>query len=135
MLLLVAALVLGGCAGGGTLSGEEVVRAWNDAVRAGDDERAAELFAPGAKIVQASYRVLETAGEAVEWNASLPCSAQLVALSTYSPGVVDATFRLMDRTLGSCRGLGERVTVVFTIRAGRIEVFHQLLDPPAYVRR
>ena len=54
---------------------EAVVRAWSAALNAGDNEAAADLFAPGALIVQAGVAVqLPDRDAAVQWNASLPCS-------------------------------------------------------------
>jgi hypothetical protein len=131
---LAAGLVLAaGCGSEGPSSPEAVVRAWSDALDAGDMEAAADLFAPDAKVVQGSLRVLHDRGDALEWLRRLPCSASLVELVRYSDEVVDASFRLRDRKPGSCFGAGETVMIVLNVSAGQIELFHQLPPPPAYV--
>lgn len=131
-LALLLVVVLAGCGGSGRPQAEQVVRAWSTALEAGDNEAAADLFARGATVVQGSFVVLSTYDEAVRWNAALPCTGTVVELENVSAEVVSATFALGDRTPGSCSGAGARVTVVFTVRHGQIEVFHQLLSPPAY---
>jgi hypothetical protein len=80
--LFALTLALGGCAGAGTASPEEVVRSWSAALNAGDNDGAADLFASGAEVVQAgtSYR-LSRHDEAVRWNAALPCDGKIVALA------------------------------------------------------
>lgn len=120
---MVAALA--GC-GGGSPSPESVVRAWSNALNAGDNERAASLFAPGAEIVQ-SGRVLRlwTHADAVAWNAALPCSGRIVSISTEGD-TATATFVLGDRLTSACDGPGQRATAVFRVRDGKIVLWHQL---------
>ena len=125
---LAAALLLAllaGC-GGGKASPESVVRAWSKALNAGDNQGAADLFAPGAQVVQGQVVLrLRTHADAVVWNAGLPCSGKIVALST-SGATVTATFLLGDRPTSACDGPGHRATAVFRIRSGKIVLWHQV---------
>jgi hypothetical protein len=83
---------------------EAVVRAWSAALNAGDNEAAADLFAPGALIVQAGVAVrLPDHATAVQWNASLPCSGTIIDIDIdVARGIVVATFALGDRSTGPC---------------------------------
>ena len=126
-LALAACLaVLAGCGGTRATSPESVVRAWSKALNAGDNQGAADLFAPGAEIVQGPVVIrLRTHADAVVWNAGLPCSGKIVALST-SGATVTATFLLGDRKTSPCDGPGHRATAVFRIRSGKIVLWHQV---------
>jgi SnoaL-like domain len=122
--------LLAGC-GGGKASPESVVRAWSKALNAGDNQGAADLFAPGAEVVQGPVVLhLRTHADAVVWNAGLPCSGKIVALST-NGATVTATFLLDDRPTSACDGPGHRATAVFRIRAGKIVLWHQVPEPAA----
>ena len=133
-LLLAATCVLAllaGC-GGGKASPESVVRAWSKALNAGDNQGAADLFALGAEVVQGPVVIrLRTHADAVVWNAGLPCSGRIVALSTHG-ATVTATFLLGDRPTSACDGPGNRATAVFRIRGGKIVLWHQVpnTSPP-----
>src|ERR687887_1976830 len=123
--------LLAGC-GGGRTSPESVVRAWSKALNAGDNQGAADLFAPGAEVVQGPVVLrLRTHADAVVWNAGLPCSGKIVALST-NGAVVKATFLLGNRPTSACDGPGHRATAVFRIRGGKIVLWHQVpnTEPP-----
>jgi hypothetical protein len=121
-------LVAVGC--GGSRSGEDVVRAWSTALNAGDNEAAAELFAPGAQIVQGGRTVrLDTHEAAVAWNSSLPCSGEIVELSTEGD-TVTATFLLGDRTTSPCDAPGAQATAAFQVEDGQIVLWHQLDAAP-----
>ena len=92
MLTLAVAFTAAGCAGGSDSS--KVVRAWARAVKAGDNQRAASLFASDAVVIQGSLsRTFHTHQQALEWNARLPCSDTIVALARRGSAVT-ATFRL-----------------------------------------
>jgi hypothetical protein len=120
--------LLAGC-GGGRTSPESVVRAWSKALNAGDNQGAADLFAPGAEVVQGPVVIrLRTHADAVVWNAGLPCSGKIVALSTRG-ATVTATFLLGDRPTSACDGPGHRATAVFRIRGGKIVLWHQVPGP------
>ena len=83
-----------------------IVRAWSKALNAGDNERAAALFAAGARIFQSGYvLVLRDHEDAVRWNAALPCSGRIVRL-TVSERVATAEFVLGDRPARPCDGPG-----------------------------
>jgi hypothetical protein len=118
-------MLAAGC-GGGEASPDSVVRAWNQAVLAEDNEAAAELFAPGARIVQAGQAfTLETTADAYRFNAGLPCAAEIVAIEEQGE-TVTATFVLSDRETSRCDGPGAEVTVIFEIRDGKIVLWQQL---------
>jgi len=135
--LLAAACVLAllaGC-GGGKTSPASVVRAWSKALDAGDNQAAADLFAPGAQVIQGHVVTsLRTHADAVAWNAGLPCSGKIVDLST-SGATVTATFLLGNRRTSACDGPGRRATAIFRIRGGKIVLWHQVPEtaspPPA----
>ena len=123
--------LLAGC-GGADHSPASVVRAWSKALNGGDNQAAADLFAPGAQVIQGPVVIrLRTHADAVVWNAGLPCSGKIVALST-SGAVVTATFLLGDRPTSACDGPGHRATAVFRIRGGKIVLWHQVpnTEPP-----
>ena len=123
--LAAVVLVLAGCGTSGT-SPESVVRAWSEALNAGDNDAAAELFAPGAEIVQGGRAIrLETHDDAVAWNAALPCSGRIVELSTEGD-TVTATFLLDDRSTSPCDAPGAEATAAFRIEDGKIVLWHQL---------
>jgi limonene-1,2-epoxide hydrolase len=123
-LILVAGLA--GC-GGSSRSPVEVVRAWSAALNADDNERAAALFAPNAAIVQGDQMIrLRTHGDAVRWNARLPCSGKIVAL-THDGSAVTATFRLGDRKSRSCGDPpGAEAIAVLVVEHGRIVLWNQI---------
>ena len=117
--------LLAGCGSGGT-SPSSVVRAWSKALNEGDNDAAAELFAPNAEVVQGSVVTrLRTHADAVAWNTDLPCSGKIVSLSAHGP-VVRATFVLGDRKSSPCDGPGKRAAAVFRIRGGKIVLWHQV---------
>ena len=120
----VACLALAGC-GAGPPSAESVVRAWSQALNQDDNQTAAKMFAPGAKVVQAGgVLTLHTHGDAVAWNAALPCSGRI--LSIHSKGdTATATFLLGDRPHSRCDGPGQRATAIFRVVKGRIVLWHQ----------
>jgi hypothetical protein len=121
--IFVAALTAG-C--GGSQSPEHVVRAWSKAFNVGDNKAAADFFAADAKVIAGdSVRVLRNRDQAVAFNAGLPCSGRIVKLKTVDAEVT-ATFALADRATHQCRGVGERGSVFFRIREGKIVVFNQI---------
>jgi len=112
--------------GCGSKSPEQIVRAWSEALNAGDNEAAADLFAPGAQVIQSGTVVrLPTHEDAVAWNASLPCSGRIVGLETAGE-TVTATFLLGDRTTSPCDAPGAEATAAFRIDDGKIVLWHQL---------
>jgi hypothetical protein len=122
---LALTVALGGCAGSGTASPEEVVRNWSEALNADDNDGAADLFASGAEVVQAgmSYR-LTRHDEAVRWNAALPCNGKIVELEV-DEDEVTAVFVLSDSKTMPCDAPGARTTAIFTVRDGKIVRWEQ----------
>lgn len=127
---LLAAGCGGGDGGGATLRApQEVVRAWSEALNAGDDEAAADLFAPNAIVIQGdAYARLATREDAVSFNASLPCSGRIVEL-TVERDQVTATFLLGDRPGGRCDGPGQQAAAIFVVQDGKIVVWQQVPAP------
>jgi hypothetical protein len=127
--LALAILALGTGCGGGPASPESVVRAWSKALNAGNNEQAADLFAPGARVVQGgSLFFLETHAEAVRFNFSLPCSGTIVAISTKGD-TTTATFVLGNRKTSRCDAPGQKAVAAFEVRRGKIVLWHQLPSP------
>jgi hypothetical protein len=121
---ILAAAPLAGC--GGSQSPERVVRAWSKAFNSGDNDRAAGSFAADAMVVAGdSVRVLRSRHQAVAFNAGLPCSGTIVHLKA-AGAEVTATFELADRATHQCRGVGERGSILFRVRDGKIVVFDQI---------
>jgi SnoaL-like domain len=92
-----AALIFAVAGCGETMSPEEIVRGWNEAVNEGDNDRAAEYFAAGATIVVDDQSVkLAGRADARRFNASLPCAADIAEIRTDGDRVT-ATFNLRQR--------------------------------------
>ena len=120
-----AVLALAGGCGGGDPSPESVVRAWSQALNSGDNEAAADLFAPGAEVIQGVSFTLDTRREAIAFNEALPCSGEIVELVSEGDSV-RATFRLGDRPASRCDAPGAEVEAAFRVRSGKIVLWHQL---------
>jgi limonene-1,2-epoxide hydrolase len=121
---LAALAFLTGC-GSANPSAESVVRAWSQALNEDDNDRAADLFAPNAEIVQAGRALtLKTHADAVRWNAALPCSGKIVSIESRGE-TATATFLLGDRHHSACDGPGERATAIFKVVHGKIVLWHQ----------
>jgi ketosteroid isomerase-like protein len=130
LALVVGALV--GC--GANDDPESVVRAWAEAVNAGDNEAAASYFAPGARVVSGALSFpLSTHESAVEMHAALPCTSTLVETVVEGDAVV-ANFLLDERSFpGMCGGRGKTEGSIFTVREGKIVVWEILGRPGAVV--
>jgi len=132
LLAFAVAVTAAGC-GSSSPSTESVVRAWSQALNTDDNQGAANLFAPGAEVVQGDHVVtLRTHAEAVEWNSELPCSGRIVSIRTCGH-TATATFELGDRTHSRCDGPGQRATAIFRVVKGKIVLWHQTATttPPA----
>ena len=129
MPVLVAAALLAGC-GGEPPSPESVVRAWSNAVNAGDNEGAAALFAPRAEVIQGRWFVLDSEEKALAFNAALPCAGEIVELVSEGD-TVTATFRLADRETSLCDAPGAHAAARFRVRDGKIVRWEQLPGAPA----
>lgn len=109
---------------------EAIVRAWSEALNADDNEAAADLFAPGAIIIQGGVALqLDTRAAAVRWNEGLPCSGTIVDLEIRE-GIVVAVFSLGNRERGSCDAApGTLAAAAFLIEDGKIAVWEQVPPP------
>jgi limonene-1,2-epoxide hydrolase len=121
---LAAVALLAGC-GSGAPSAESVVRAWSQALNENDNDRAADLFARDAQVVQAGRELtLKTHADAVAWNAALPCSGKIISIDSHG-NTATATFLLGNRRHSSCDGPGERASAIFKVVKGKIVLWHQ----------
>jgi limonene-1,2-epoxide hydrolase len=120
---LAATALATGC-GGGPPSPESVVRAWSESLNTGDNEAAADLFAPSAQVIQSRRFVLETRTEAIAFNASLPCSGKIVELDARAD-TVTATFVLGERPERRCDAPGATVRATFRVLDGKIVLWRQ----------
>jgi hypothetical protein len=99
-----------------------------------DNNAAANLFAPGAEIVQAGRVVtLQTHADAVAWNSRLPCAGRIVSIRSNGQ-TATATFELGDRAHSRCDGPGDHATAIFRVVKGKITLWHQTSSnaPPAF---
>ena len=131
-IALLFGLVLAGCSSKPP-SPESVVRAWSQELNQGDNQAAANLFAPDAEVIQAGTTIrLKTHAQAVAWNEALPCSGEIVSIKT-NGDTTTATFVLGDRQKSKCDGPGEHATAIFRVRDGKIVLWHQTSATPAPV--
>jgi limonene-1,2-epoxide hydrolase len=106
-------------------STQSVVRAWSQALNADDNKGAADLFAPGAEVVQGSSVLrLRTHAQAEAWNSALPCAGQIVSIRSHGQ-TARATFKLGDRQHSRCDGPGDLATAIFRVVKGKIVLWHQ----------
>ncbi len=98
-----------------------VVRAWTEALNAGDNEAAGALFAPDAFAVQGGRRIpLPDLAAATRFTASLPCSGVIIDL-TASDDVVTAVFELGHRATSQCDAPpGTLAAAAFLVEDGSI---------------
>lgn len=128
--ICLAAVVLFGACGGSDRPAADVVRSWSEALNADQNDAAADLFAPGAIVVQGGAELrLADHGDALAWNEALPCNGRIVELSE-NEDVVRATFLLRDSQTSPCDGPGQSATAVFTVREGKITRWEQLSAAP-----
>jgi hypothetical protein len=125
---LAAAALLVGCGGHEAASPESVVRAWSNAINAGDNEKAASLFAPGAVVVQGTEITLATHDDAVQWNAGLPCAGHIESVDVDGEEAT-AIFVLGGRPGHFCTGPGQKAAAVFTVHDGKIVLWHEIPVP------
>jgi hypothetical protein len=106
-----------------------IVRAWSKALNTNNNERAANLFARNARVVQPGVDVrLDSHGLAVAFNASLPCAGRILALRV-SGNRATATFRLGQRPKHHCDAPGARAAALFVVRDGKIVLWQQVPVP------
>jgi hypothetical protein len=100
----------------------DVIGAWADTLREGDVESAADYFAIPSTAENGPLLIrIRSTEDAVEFNESLPCGAELVRAEGAGE-FVTATFRLTERPgPGTCgAGTGELAKTAFVIRDGEI---------------
>lgn len=107
----------------------EIVFRWADAVAHEQNGDAADLFAPGARVVQPGREdiVLRTREDAVLFNEALLCQAKVIAM--WQEGrVLTALFRLDSRSTFACPAPLTTDLASFTIVDGRITRWERLAD-------
>ncbi len=109
----------------------KVVRSWAAAVREAQFERAAALFATGAKVQNGGpVERLKTRNYALVWNASLPCGAKVEEVGG-AKGYAIVRFRLTERRGGRCgSGIGQVARSAIKVSGGRITEWYRLPGPP-----
>lgn len=106
-------------------SDREVIDGWVTALAGRRYERAAAYFAPNAVVEQLGEIRLRTRSDAIVFNRSLPCSAELTDVEDEGDTSL-AAFRLLPGPGGFCEGSAR---VRFTIRDGLIREWRQLPEP------
>jgi hypothetical protein len=109
---------------------ERVIRGWNQAVNLGRYDRAADFFAPDAVVEQLVEITLDTRADAIAFNRSLPCRADVTDVEREDADSTIAAFSLREGRTGECEE-GGSARVRFVIRDGEIEEWRQLPTPPA----
>lgn len=118
-----------GAPAAGQGSDERVIRDWNTAVNLGEYERAADLFERGAVVEQLEEVELATRDDAIAFNRSLPCRADVTDVEEEQTSTV-AAFSLREGRDGGCEE-GGTARVRFVIRDGVIREWRQLPEPAA----
>jgi hypothetical protein len=149
LTLIAAVLTLSGCSLGGgstkdddessakpdritekehrrSLTDENVVRGWLTALKLGDYRAAGDFFARDALIQQSRRYRLHTRSQAIAFNLSLPCRADLTKIVDEGARSL-ATFKLKDGPGGPCDGIAK---VRVLVREGRFREWVQLPIPP-----
>jgi hypothetical protein len=138
LLVLAAAGLLASCGGDEAdrrtlIGGHEsvaVIEGWVETLAEGDVEGAAGYFALPSVVENGAPPItLRSHADAVDFNRSLPCGAELVRARRLGRFIV-ATFRLTDRPHGDCgSGTGHLARTAFVIREGKIVQWRRLPDP------
>jgi hypothetical protein len=108
--------------GGADPAATQVVRAWADALRHGEVDAAANLFALPSKVQVVPgqpFLVVEAHADAVAFNLTLPCGGRLVK-ATQRGRYVDALFLLSDRPGSACDAPGSTARAAVLVRNGKI---------------
>ena len=141
LLAALAAAAVVGCGGsGGSGSGEpaipggadperaRVIDEWSTALREGDVEAAADLFAVPSVAENGTPPLdLDSHRDVVVFNEALPCGAKLVEAVDHA-GFTIATFELTERPgRGECGpGVGGTAVTAFKIEEGKITEWHRV---------
>ena len=107
--------------GGANVDAVNVIDDWSTRLREGDVEGAAELFAIPSVAQNGATIAIGDIDDARQFNASLPCGAELVRAEPEGELVL-ATFRLTERPgPGRCgAGTGETAQTGFLVEDGEI---------------
>ena len=139
LCLLVVVPVLAGCGGEDetTASGPEigaadpgdveVIDGWSSTLAEGDVEGAAGYFAiPSTAENGPLLTSIESRADAIAFNRSLPCGAELVSART-TGDFTTATFELIERPGGDCgTGVGAEASTSFEIEDGKITEWRRI---------
>ncbi|HEY1275842.1 MAG TPA: hypothetical protein VGF25_13070 [Thermoleophilaceae bacterium] len=108
------------------LTDAQVIRGWLAELGVGDYHSAGTFFARDALIFQTHRIRLHTLAQAIDFNSSLPCRADLAETERQGPRTL-ATFKLKAGPGGPCSG---SVQVRVLIREGRFREWIQLPNEP-----
>lgn len=98
----------------------EVIEGWSSALSEGDVEAAAAYFATPSTAENGVVVEIESIEDAVRFNESLPCGAEVTAAETDGDLTI-ATFLLSERPGGGCgSGSGGEASTSFRIEDGKI---------------
>jgi hypothetical protein len=113
----------------------EVIGGWISALTTGDTDAAADYFAIPSVAQNGPIQVrIRDRADAVAFNESLPCGAEVVAAETSGEKTI-ATFELSERPGGGCGpGAGGTARTSFVIKDGKIVEWWRLGDPPEPAR-
>ena len=120
-------LALTACGGGSGQGAADVVRSWSAALDGYDNLRAASFFAPNIAIVQGDQlEHLTTHGQAVAWNAGLPCAGKIASLKQIG-SAVEVTFQLVSGRHRQCQDPGGAEAIaVLVVEHGKIILWDQI---------
>jgi hypothetical protein len=109
-----------------------VVRAWSNALRAGDVAAAAALWAVPSKVQNGTPVLkLPTRAHVLVFNASLPCGSVVTSTGGAPGGFTIATFRLTQRKGAHCdAAAGATARSAIRVRHGKIVAWYRLPDDP-----
>jgi hypothetical protein len=140
---IAASVVLGACGsshersatsvpGGADPAATKVVRAWADALRRGNVEAAADLFALPSRVQVVPgtpFQLVVERADALAFNLTLPCGGRLVK-ATRRGDYVNALFLLSDRPGSKCDAPGATARAALLVRDGKIAVWRRLGAEP-----
>ena len=108
----------------------KVIEDWSSTLSEGDVKGAAGYFAIPSTAQNGPLLVrIEDPSDAVAFNSSLPCGAEVIAARTEGD-FTSATFRLTDRPGGDCgSGVGGEASTSFQIENGTIVEWRRIDSP------
>lgn len=120
----------GGATAGADPGDLAVIEGWSRALSAGDIEAAAGYFAVPGSAENGGLRIeVRSREDAVTFNESLPCGAELIA-AVSDGDATTATFELSDRPGGDCgAGAGGEAATSFRIENGEIVAWQRVAVP------